>query len=107
MENYKIDIFLKQDFIVTQSLETQSQTYFTISELSGDLLNSYNSFINLVDEKTITEFTQIYVCKEPIIRFVTLKVDVTIVQDMQETLYDDLDDSEKLVFDNFYNLFTT
>jgi hypothetical protein len=106
METYKIDIFLKQDFIVVQNLETQEQKYFTISELSGDLLTSYNAFNDLVDEKTTSEFTQIYVAKEPVLRFVALTVDFTTVENMQETFYDTLLDSEKLVFDNFYNTFT-
>jgi hypothetical protein len=107
METFKIDIFLKQDFLVVQNLETQEQKYFTISELSGDLLTSYNAFNSLVDEKTIAEFTQVYVGVQPIKRFVALTVDITTVENIQETLYDNLSDSEKLIFDNFYNTFTS
>ena len=107
METFKIDTFIKQDFLVVQNLETQEQKYFTISKLSGELLTSYNSFNTLVDEKTTAEFTQIYTAEEPVKRFVALTVDVTTVENMQETLYDDLSDSEKLVFDNFYNTFTS
>lgn len=107
METFKIDIFLKQDFLVVQNLETQEQKYFTISELSGDLLVSYNAFNSLVDEKTTAEFTQVYVAEEPIKRFVALTVDVTTVENIQETLYDHLSNIEKPVFDNFYNTFTS
>lgn len=107
METFKIDVFLKQDFLVVQNIETQEQKYFTISDLSGDFLITYNDFNTLVDEKTTLEFNQIYVAKEPVIRFVALTVDSTAVENTQETLYNDLSNLEKLVFDNFYNTFTS
>lgn len=101
----KIDILKFNGVIITQDLNTQEQKYFTISELSGDLLTSYNSFNNLVYEKTTNEFNQIYVSKEPVIRFVTLTVNTTKIDNMQETTYDTLTDSEKIIYDNFYNNF--
>jgi hypothetical protein len=106
MENYKIDIFLELNFLVIQNLNTQEQKYFTISDLSGDLLTSYNNFNQLINQKTNEDFNQIYVAKNPVIRFVTMKVHITKLENTQETLYDNLSDSEKLIFDNFYNTFT-
>lgn len=106
MENYKIDIFLELNFLVIQNLNTQEQKYFTISDLSGDLLTSYNNFNQLINQKTNEDFNQIYVAKNPVTRFVTMKVHITNLENTQETLYDNLSDSEKLIFDNFYNTFT-
>ena len=106
MEFNKIDILKSNDVIVEQNLITQEQKYFTISELVGDLLISYNEFINIVDSKLQNQYTQIYVAKEPTIRFVGLSVDGVNVNNINEVLYDDLNENEKIIFDNFYNTFT-
>lgn len=106
MENYKIDIFLELNFLVIENLNTQEQKYFTISELSGDLLTSYNNFNQLINQKTNEDFNQIYVAKTPMARFVTMNVYITNVENIQETLYVDLTNDEKIIYDNFYNNFT-
>ena len=106
MENYKIDIFLELNFLVIENLNTQEQKYFSISELSGDLLTSYNNFNQLINQKTNEDFNQIYVAKNPMVRFVTMNVYITNVENIQETLYVDLTNDEKIIYDNFYNNFT-
>ena len=85
---------------------TQEQTYFTISELNDEMSTSYINFISLVNSKTSVEYKQIYVAKEPTIRFVGLNVDGVIFNNMEETLYEDLTNDEKIIYDNFYNNFT-
>lgn len=101
----KIDILKLNDVIITQDLNTQEQTYFTISELNSEMSTLYNNFISLVDSKTSVEYKQIYVANSPTIRFVGLKVDGIIFNNVEETLYDDLSDNEKIIYDNFYNNF--
>jgi hypothetical protein len=102
----KIDILKLNDVIITQDLITQEQTYFTISELNDKMYTSYNDFINMVDSKLSNQYTQIYVAKQPTIRFVGLSVDVVNVYNMDEVIYDNLNENEKIIFDNFYNTFT-
>lgn len=102
----KIDILKLNDVIITQDLITQEQTYFTISELNDEMSTSYINFISLVNSKTSVEYKQIYVAKEPTIRFVGLNVDGVIFNNMEETLYEDLTNDEKIIYDNFYNNFT-
>ena len=102
----KIDILKFNDVIITQDLITQEQTYFTISELNGEMSTSYNDFISIVNSKTSVEYKQIYVAKEPTIRFVGLNVDGVVFNNVEETLYDNLTDNEKIIYDNFYNTFT-
>ena len=102
----KIDILKLNDVIITQDLMTQEQTYFTISELNDEMSTSYINFISLVNSKTSVEYKQIYVAKEPTIRFVGLNVDGVIFNNMEETLYEDLTNDEKIIYDNFYNNFT-
>jgi hypothetical protein len=106
MDTNKIDILKSNDVIVIQNLITQEQKYFTISKLVGDLLISYNEFMNMVDSKLQNQYTQIYVAKQPTIRFVGLSVDGVNVNNIDEVLYENLIESEKLIFDNFYNTFT-
>jgi hypothetical protein len=106
MDSYKIDILKTNDVLITQNLNTQEQKYFTISELSGELLKSYSNFDTLVDDKIIDDYTQIYVAKEPVIRFVVMAVNYITTSNYQEVLYGDLNKEEKLTFDTFYSLFT-
>lgn len=107
MDTFKIDILKLSDTLVSQDLKTQEQKYFTISKLTGEKLLVYNNFIDLVDSKLTIEFNQIFVGEEVVKRFVGINVDEINVGNFQEVLYDDLSDSEKLVFDNFYNTFTS
>lgn len=107
MDTYKIDILKLSDTIVSQNLKTQEQKYFTISDLKDEYLISYNNFTSLVDSKITIQYNQIFVGEEVIKRFVGISVDGINVGGFQEVLYDTLSDSEKLVFDNFYNTFTS
>lgn len=103
METFKIDILKLSDTVVSQNLKTQEQRYFTISELTGEYLSSYNDFITLVDSKIMIKYNQIFVGEEVVRRFVGIELDGINLGEFQEILYDDLTTEEKLVFDNFYN----
>jgi hypothetical protein len=105
MDSYKIDILNLQDTIVVQNENTQDQQYFNISALSTPHLEAYTTFIKLVDSKTLSEYTQIYVAKEPVIRFVALIVQGIETANFEETLYDSLTVSEQEIFDSFFNTF--
>lgn len=106
MDTYKIDILKTSNVLIVQNMNTQAQQYFTISELQGELLQTYTDFNILVDTNTVTNYTQIHVAREPVIRFVTMTVDETNISNLAEVLYDDLTTLEQNTFDTFYNLFT-
>lgn len=105
MDSFKIDILNLQDTIIVQNENTQEQWYFTISTLSNMYLDTYTNFIKLVDNKTSDKYTQIYVAKQPTIRFVSLIVNGTETVNFKETLYDSLTTSEQETFDSFFNTF--
>lgn len=102
---YKIDILNKNELIVVQSLENGEQQFYNASELIGNKLSSFNSFIQLVNDKSTIEYTQIYISENPVKRFVVLTIEAYKVNSLEEVLYDDLDASDKLVFDTFYSDF--
>jgi hypothetical protein len=106
MNTYKIDILKTSNTLITQNMSTQDQKYFTISELKGELLLAYTNFNTLVDNHILTSYTQIYIAKQPVVRFVTMTVEETNVLNLSEVLYDNLTTSEKIIFDTFYNSFT-
>jgi hypothetical protein len=107
MDTFKIDILKLSDTLVSQNLKTQEQKYFTISKLSGEYLVTYNDFMSLVSSKITIEYTQVFVGEEVVRRFVGIDLEEINTGDFQEVLYDDLAVEEKLVFDNFYNTFTS
>lgn len=103
---YKIDILNNNEFIVVQSLENGEQQFYSSNQLVGGQLSSFNSFIQLVNDKSSIEYTQIYVGENPIKRFVVLNVKSYQVDSIEEFLYDDLTITEKQTFDDFWNQFT-
>jgi hypothetical protein len=107
MDTYKIDILKLSDTLVSQNLKTQEQKYFTISELNGELLKSYNNFNLLVNSKITIKYNQVFVGEEVVKRFVGIDLEGINVGDFQEVLYDDLTNQEKTIFDNFYNSFSS
>jgi hypothetical protein len=106
MDTFKIDILKLSDTLVSQNLKTQEQKYFTISELIGEYLLVYNDFMSLVNSKITIEYNQVFVGEEVVRRFVGIDLEGIDVGNFQEALYDDLSESEKETFDNFYNTFT-
>ena len=96
----KIDILTDIGQIVSENFETGERVFYPVNELVSDEKNSYDDFINLVTIRTSEPYIHIFISENPIKRFVNIN------QESQEVLYDDLSDSEKLVFDNFYNAFT-
>lgn len=100
----KIDILLDYNELIS-NVDSIIKTYF-ISDLSGDEKLSYQDFINLVNSKNPTKYNQIFATKDDVKRYVLLLVERLEVRSMQEFDYNSLSDSEKLVFDNFYNTFT-
>lgn len=99
MEN-KIDILNDIGQIVSENFETGERVFYPINDLVSDEKISYDAFMNLASTRTSEPYTHIFISENPIKRFVNIS------QDSQEILYDDLSDSEKLVFDSFYNTFT-
>jgi hypothetical protein len=100
----KVDILLDYNELIS-TVNSSVKTYI-ISDLSGDENLSYQDFINLANSKNPNTYNQIFVTESDVKRYVLLLVDKLEVKSMQEFNYDDLSDSEKLVFDNFYNTFT-
>jgi hypothetical protein len=100
----KVDILLDYNELIS-TVNSSVKTYI-ISDLSGDENLSYQDFINLANSKNPNTYNQIFVTEYDVKRYVLLLVDKLEVKSMQEFNYDDLSDSEKLVFDNFYNTFT-
>jgi hypothetical protein len=77
-----------------------------ISELKDNELSSYNDFNQLVQDK-LGNNEQIFVSNSQVVRFAIIYDFEVDKKGFQEVLYDDLSDSEKLIFDNFYNTFTS
>lgn len=100
----KIDILLDYNELI--STVDSVVTTNIISDLSGDENLSYQNFINLANSKNPDIYNQIFVTEDDIKRYVLLLVEKLEVKSMQEFEYDSLSNSEKLVFDNFYNIFT-
>lgn len=96
----KIDILNDIFQIVSEDIETGERVFYSVNDLIDDEKISYDAFMNLVSIKTSEPYTHIFISENPIKRFVNIS------QDSQEILYDDLTDSEKILFDNFYNTFT-
>ena len=101
----KIDILLDYNELIS-TVNSSVKTY-TISDLSGSENLSYQEFIDLVSSKKPNTYNQIFVTESDIKRYVLLLVEKLEVKSMQEYEYDSLSDSEKLIFDNFYNTFTS
>jgi hypothetical protein len=102
----KIDIVKFIDQIISQNYIDFEKRSYTISTLEGNDLIVYNNFNDLVFNK-LGENKQIFVSNSQIVRFAVI-YDFEIDQvGFKEVLYDDLTSEEKLIFDNFYNTFTS
>lgn len=96
----KIDILTDIGQIVSENFDTGERIFYIINDLvQGDKL-CYEDFMHLVTTKTQEPYIHIFISENPIKRFVNIN------EDSQEVLYDDLSESQKLVFDNFFNKFT-
>ena len=102
----KIDIIKFIDLINVEDYSTGEIRSNLISELKDDELSSYNAFNELVQDK-LGDNEQIFVSNSQVVRFAIIYDFEIDKKGFQEVLYDDLSDSEKLVFDNFYNTFTS
>ena len=100
----KIDILLNYNELIS-SVDSSIKTYI-ISDLSGNEKLSYEDFIDLANSKNPNTYNQIFLTQDDVKRYVLLLVEKLEVMSIQEFDYDSLSDSEKLVFDNFYNTFT-
>ena len=101
----KIDILLNYNELIS-SVDSSIKTYI-ISDLSGNEKLSYEDFIDLANSKNPNTYNQIFLTQDDVKRYVLLLVEKLEVMSIQEFDYDFLSDSEKLVFDNFYNTFTS
>ena len=99
----KIDILLDYNELIS-TINSVVKTYI-ISDLSGNESLSYQSFIDLINNKTPEKYNQVFVTENDVKRYVLLLVEKLELISMQEFEYDTLSDSEKLVFNTFYNTF--
>ncbi len=104
MEEGKIDILKFNNEIIVTKLPSMGLVYYKINELQNDFFTSYENFKNLVDIK-LGESDQIFVSKQPVSRFAKIYDFNSDNKGFEEILYDDLNMSEKLVFDTFFNLY--
>jgi hypothetical protein len=100
----KIDILLDYNELIS-TINSVVKTYI-ISDLSGNESLYYQSFIDLINSKTPEKYNQVFVTENDVKRYVLLLVERLEVISMQEFEYNTLSDSEKLVFNTFYNTFT-
>lgn len=102
----KIDIVKFIDQIITEDFLNQEKKVDFISELQDSKLSVYNDFNQLVQDK-LGDNEQIFVSNSQVIRFAIIYDFEIDKKGFQEVLYDDLSTEEKLIFDNFYNTFTS
>ncbi len=100
----KIDIIKYINKIVSENYEEPTTREYTISDLKGTDLNSYDDFNDLVFEK-LGENNQIFVSNSQVVRFAIIYDFNTDKIGFKEVLYEDLTSEEKQIFDNFYNTF--
>ena len=97
----KIDIIYKNIDQLISTNEDVLNTY-DLADLQGSQKDSYNSFHALCEAKKQAEYNQVYISEYPVKRFVLLTTQSVETTSIEEILYDDLNASEKLVFDTFY-----
>ena len=99
----KIDILLKHNELIT---EIDSNTIiYKINELLNDKLISYGEFMYLVNSKSTENYNHIFITDYNVKRYVLINQEGLNIVSMVEYDYDNLDLSEKQIFDNFYNAF--
>jgi hypothetical protein len=101
----KIDILFNIDELISV-IDDSTKTY-KISSFTGDDLIIYQSFIDMVNSKNNFEYNQIMISDYYVKRYVLIFQEYLILKKSEEILYDNLSDAEKIIFDNFYNTFTT
>ena len=101
----KIDILFDVNELISV-IEDNTQI-LKINDLQGNDLIAYQSFIDMVNNKPHIIYNQIMATDYYGKRYVLILQEHLIVKESEEVLYDDLSDLEKLVFDNFYNTFTS
>ncbi len=99
----KIDILLS-DII---SVIDDTTLIRKISDLEGKDLSAYQDFTDMVNNKQHIEYNQTFITDYYVKRYALILQEDLIIKEIEEVLYDDLSDSEKLIFDNFYNTFTS
>ena len=102
----KIDIIKFIDQLIVEDYSTGETKSNLISELKDDELSSYTAFTELVQDK-LGDNKQIFASNSQVIRFAIIYDFETDQKGFNEVLYDDLSTEEKLIFDNFYNTFTS
>jgi hypothetical protein len=103
MENTKIDILNFSDQIVFENYDNNFRKFYTITDLAPDELKKYDSFMDLVKLKTSEPYDQIYISNFPLKRFVNIADEGIKIK---EILYSDMENTERDIFDSFYDLFT-
>lgn len=100
----KIDILFDVDELISV-IEDNTLTR-KISSLEGADLISYQTFIDMVNNKPHIEYNHLFISDYYSKRYALMYQENLIIKQSEEVLYDDLSDSEKIVFDTFYNTFT-
>lgn len=101
----KIDILFDVDELISV-IEDNTLTR-KISSLEGADLISYQTFIDMVNNRPHIEYNHLFISDYYGKRYNLINQEGLIIKESEEVLYEDLSDSEKLVFDNFYNTFTS
>lgn len=101
----KIDILFDIDELISVIDDTTLTR--KISTLDGDDLISYQNFIDMINNKQHIQYNQLFISDYYGKRYTLIYQETLIIKESEEFPYDDLFDSEKLIFDNFYNTFTT
>lgn len=97
----KIDILNDDQQIIVEYYEGE-KSFYDIKKLSGDLLDSYNSFIQLTFDKTGRLYAHLFISIIPIKRFASI---YNSGETFEEITYDVLSSTERDIFDTFYNIF--
>lgn len=100
----KIDLIYKNINQLISTNEDVINTY-ELADLQKNQKDSYDLFHDLCESKKQVEYNQIYVSEYPVKRFVLLTTKNIETTSIEEFLYDDLDASEKIVFNDFLNTF--
>ncbi len=101
----KVDILFNADELI--SVIEDTTIIRKISNLKDEELSAYQDFIDMVNDKEHIEYNQIFITDYYVKRYALILQEDFIVKELEEVLYDALSNSEKLVFDKFYNTFTS
>jgi hypothetical protein len=100
----KIDILFNVGELITViNDETQ---ILKIDEFEGIDLTLYQDFIAMVNNRQHIEYNQLFITDYYIKRYALILQEHLTLKAMEEVLYEDLTNDEKIIYDNFYNNFT-